>query len=197
MEYTTIELKVPRSAVSALGMSDHEMASDFSRRVAVSLHADGLLSLGKAAEMAGVPYADFMELLRAKKMPLNYSVEDLEEDIRSLREVTVRRTIADPRGTTGKPVIEGAPITVAVILERLGAGESPAEVARSCQGLTEEDVKAALNYAARVLRQDSTLHDPSGLYDDWDDCRVDEAYEQRRVAPDAENESKPGPQNPK
>lgn len=180
MGHVKLELKVPKTVVSALGMSASEMASDFCQRVAVSLHMEGVLSLGKAAEMAGLPYTDFMALLRAKKVPLNYTVEDLAEDIRNLREVTTTRMVGEAKVMREVPVIEGTRTTVAHVLERLAAGESPAEVARAHPGLTEDGVKAALEYAARVLRQGFALRDPLGLYDDWDDRRVDEAYDQGR-----------------
>ncbi len=89
MEYTRVELKVPKTVVSALGVSAPEMANDFPRRIAVSLYAEGALSLGKAAEMAGLPYAEFMNLLRVRKIPLNYTVAELEGDVETLREVNI------------------------------------------------------------------------------------------------------------
>ena len=88
MEYTKLELRMPKTVMSALGISGPEIASDFSRRIALSLYAEGILSLGKAAELAGMPYADFTDLVRAKKVPVNYTVEDLEADVETVREVT-------------------------------------------------------------------------------------------------------------
>ncbi len=88
VEYARVELRVPKTVLAALGQSSPEMVSDFARRIAVSLYAEGILSLGKAAEMAGLPYAEFMDLLRAKRIPLNYTVAELESDIQTLREVT-------------------------------------------------------------------------------------------------------------
>lgn len=82
-----IELKVPKALLSAPGMSSAEIAADFSRRVALSLHADGVLSTGKAAELAGMPYVDFLDLLRSKKVEAGYSLEELEADLATLREL--------------------------------------------------------------------------------------------------------------
>lgn len=87
VEYSKLELRVPKTVVSALSMSGAEMASDFSRRIALSLFAEGILSLGKAAELAGMSYREFFDLARAKKVPLNYTAEDLEADIQTLRGV--------------------------------------------------------------------------------------------------------------
>jgi uncharacterized protein (DUF433 family) len=52
----------------------------------------------------------------------------------------------------GKPVIRGTRITVTLILEKLGAGLSPEAVIADCPRLTQEDLYAALAYAADQLR---------------------------------------------
>lgn len=54
----------------------------------------------------------------------------------------------------GKPVIAGTRITVESILERLAAGESVADLLESHPRLTEDGVRAALAFAAEVLRSD-------------------------------------------
>ena len=41
------------------------------------------VSLGRAAEMAKIPLADFMEGAAKRKIPLNYSVESLESDFKA------------------------------------------------------------------------------------------------------------------
>jgi len=66
----------------------------------------------------------------------------------------------DPDVVLGKPVVVGTRITVEHILERLGAGETVDELLEAHPRLTREGVRAALNYAAGVLRSD-VLH-PTG-----------------------------------
>ena len=51
----------------------------------------------------------------------------------------------------GKPVIKGTRIPVDAIIKRLGGGMSLREILEEYPNLKEEDVKAALEYAARVL----------------------------------------------
>ncbi len=58
----------------------------------------------------------------------------------------------NPQILGGKPVIKGTRIPVYLIVELLAAGMSPKEIVKEYPGLTEEDVKAAAEYAAKVLK---------------------------------------------
>lgn len=60
----------------------------------------------------------------------------------------------DPEIMFGKPVVTGTRVTVQSVVERVAAGESVAQIAESHPLLTEEGVRAAIGYAARVLRLD-------------------------------------------
>ena len=60
--------------------------------------------------------------------------------------------VADPKVMMGKPVVAGTRITVDLILEKLGDGETIEAVLDSHPRLTREGVLAALRYAAQVLR---------------------------------------------
>ena len=55
--------------------------------IAVNLYKEGLISLGKASEIAGVSRWEMFDILAAKKIPLQYYPEDLEEDIETLKKV--------------------------------------------------------------------------------------------------------------
>jgi uncharacterized protein (DUF433 family) len=61
---------------------------------------------------------------------------------------------SSPGVMMGKPVVAGTRITVEVILEKLGAGESVDEVIAAHPRLTKEGVNAALAFAAEALRAD-------------------------------------------
>lgn len=56
----------------------------------------------------------------------------------------------NPRVLGGKPVIKGTRVPVEVILNGLAAGESTSVIC-SEYGVTEEDVRAALAYAADIV----------------------------------------------
>ena len=64
------------------------------------------------------------------------------------------RIVIDSEIMQGKPVIRGTRITVDLILRKLSEGASPADVTDAYPHLTEDDVRAALAYAA-----DTVLHE--------------------------------------
>jgi len=67
------------------------------------------------------------------------------------------RITADPAIMMGKPCIKGTRITVELILRKLGAGHSHAELLQAYPHLTEEDVRAALAFAADFLQNETIL----------------------------------------
>ncbi len=64
----------------------------------------------------------------------------------------VERIEVDPRILGGKPVIKGTRIPVYLIVELLAAGLSPKDIVKEYPQLTEEDVRAAAEYAAKILK---------------------------------------------
>jgi uncharacterized protein (DUF433 family) len=60
--------------------------------------------------------------------------------------------VSDPRVMMGKPVVAGTRITVDLILEKLGTGESIDAVLEAHPRLTRDAVLAALRFAAQALR---------------------------------------------
>lgn len=61
----------------------------------------------------------------------------------------------------GKPVVAGTRITVEVILEKLGAGETMETLLEVHPRLTRESVQAALAFAAQVLKADVIYPSPN------------------------------------
>ena len=58
---------------------------DLKVELAVHLYEEGRLSVGKARELAGMSLWTFRHLLASLKIPVQYSVEDLENDVQTLR----------------------------------------------------------------------------------------------------------------
>ena len=54
----------------------------------------------------------------------------------------------------GKPLIRGTRITVELVLRKLGEGWSVADLLAAYPNLTEDDVRAALAFAADHLQQE-------------------------------------------
>jgi len=69
----------------------------------------------------------------------------------------LRRIEINPKVLGGKPVIKGTRIPVYLIVELLASGMTEKEVLREYPGLRRDDVRAALQYASRVLRQEEVI----------------------------------------
>jgi uncharacterized protein (DUF433 family) len=67
------------------------------------------------------------------------------------------RISSDPAIMVGKPCIKGTRITVELILRELGAGHSFADVLDAYPHLTEEDLRAALAFAADYMQHETVL----------------------------------------
>jgi len=65
--------------------------------------------------------------------------------------------VSDPAVMLGKPCIRGTRLTVELVLEKLGAGESIEQILAAHPRLTREGIMAAVNYALGVLRSDIVL----------------------------------------
>ncbi len=49
---------------------------------AIELYREGKLSLGKAAQLSGLGVREFLYELKRRGIPINYTLEEAEEDIR-------------------------------------------------------------------------------------------------------------------
>ncbi len=67
------------------------------------------------------------------------------------------RIAADPGIMMGEPCIKGTRITVELILRKLGAGRSIADILEAYPQVTEDDVRAALSFAADYLQHETVL----------------------------------------
>jgi len=63
--------------------------------------------------------------------------------------------VSNPKVMMGKPVVAGTRVTVELVLEKLGGGESIEQVLESHPRLTREAILAALRFAAQVLRAET------------------------------------------
>jgi len=67
------------------------------------------------------------------------------------------RIALTPEVMVGKPVIRGTRLTVEYILNLLGHGDTIEDILAEYEGLTVEDVKACLLFAARSLESTDFL----------------------------------------
>ena len=69
------------------------------------------------------------------------------------REDLLTRVVVDPAICGGKPCVKGTRIDIAIILDALAEGLSPAEITDHYPALTSDDVCAAAAYAAELARE--------------------------------------------
>lgn len=77
----SITLDIPENIHEALHVSRAETEKRLKLELAVSLYAQRTLSLGKAAEVAGLGLLDFNDVLAERKIPMHYGEKELAEDI--------------------------------------------------------------------------------------------------------------------
>ena len=63
-----------------------------------------------------------------------------------------KRILIDPGICHGKACIRGTRVMVSVILDNLASGLGSGDIIRSYPSLVEEDIYAALSYAAELAR---------------------------------------------
>ena len=62
------------------------------------------------------------------------------------------RIVTNPEILAGKPIVSGTRISVELILDHLAANWSMAELIENYPGITQEDIWAALAFAADVMQ---------------------------------------------
>jgi len=67
------------------------------------------------------------------------------------------RIEVNPKILGGKPVIKGTRIPIYLILELLSAGYDFKRIIEAYPSLTEEDIKAAVNYAAQIVKNEEAF----------------------------------------
>jgi predicted HTH domain antitoxin len=79
---TTIRFEFPPSAFGALRLSPDEFAREMRIAAAVQWYAQGVVSQGKAAELAGLTRADFLDELYRRRVPAcQVGEEELADEI--------------------------------------------------------------------------------------------------------------------
>mgnify|MGYP000194566748 CR=1 FL=1 len=77
----SVTLEIPDAVSSALRLPPPEIQSRLRLELAVSLYTQQILSLGKAAELAGLSRWELNDLLARRGVPMHYSETELNEDL--------------------------------------------------------------------------------------------------------------------
>ena len=83
----TIAVDLPSDLINIFKIREKDFPSAVLETLSVELYREGIISVGKAAEIAGVSIWEMQEILTKRKIPINFYPEDLEKDIRTLKKV--------------------------------------------------------------------------------------------------------------
>ena len=77
----SIILNIPDSVARGLRLPENEVESRLRMELSVALYAQGILSFGKAAELANVSRFLFADAVTQRGIPRHYTDEELAEDL--------------------------------------------------------------------------------------------------------------------
>ena len=90
-----VKVKVP-SEVAGL-VRPRKLEDELRLLATLELYREGRVSLGKAAEIAGLSLREFLYELRIRRIPLNYDLEELEEDLKVINELLDKKEKGGPK----------------------------------------------------------------------------------------------------
>ena len=84
-ERVSVQLHIPDSVACAIRLPEERMPQELLEELAIALYGQGILSLGKAREMAGMGKYEFGQLLGKRGIPRHYGREEFEDDLKYAR----------------------------------------------------------------------------------------------------------------
>jgi predicted HTH domain antitoxin len=80
----TVRVELPSDLLRAANLEEADLSQEAARLLALELYREEKVSLGRAAELCRTPLASFMDFAAKRGVPpLQYSLEDLEEERRA------------------------------------------------------------------------------------------------------------------
>ena len=79
----SVVFEVPQEVLDSARLTPNQLKTE----LAVSLYAQGRLSLGKARELTDLSLWEFRQLLAARRIPVHYDLNDLQDDLATLKEL--------------------------------------------------------------------------------------------------------------
>ncbi len=81
----TVHLEIPESITSSLRLPEAEMEPRLRCELAIALYTQGILSMGKAAELAELSRFAFSDLIAQRGISRHYTEQDLSQDLQYAR----------------------------------------------------------------------------------------------------------------
>jgi predicted HTH domain antitoxin len=77
----SLTLEIPGDVADALRLPEVEKVQRLRLELSVSLYSQGILGLGKTAQLAGLSRTEMNRVLAERKVPMHYGPEELAEDL--------------------------------------------------------------------------------------------------------------------
>lgn len=77
----TFHLDIPESIAASLRLPVPEVQPRLRTELALALYSQGILSFGKASELAEISRLTFADLVASRNLPRHYTEEDLAQDL--------------------------------------------------------------------------------------------------------------------
>jgi predicted HTH domain antitoxin len=77
----SLRLPIPDSILQAIRLPEQQIEQELVKALAVALYEQGLLSLGKARELAKMDKYEFGKLLGSRNVARHYGPEELADDL--------------------------------------------------------------------------------------------------------------------
>ena len=80
----TVEIKISDELLRVANVPQERSSEEVAKLLALELYRERAVSLGKAAELAGVSTAEFMQFAGEREVVLDFDLENLERDRQTL-----------------------------------------------------------------------------------------------------------------
>jgi predicted HTH domain antitoxin len=86
-QMNTVRVELAEELFTLAKVGEGTPSRSASKLIALELFRENRVSLGKAAELAGIPVEEFMEFSAERQVPLHYTAADLAADQATAREL--------------------------------------------------------------------------------------------------------------
>lgn len=89
MSMASVNLELPADLISAAKLDCGNISEEAAKLIALELFREGIVSLGRAAELSATPLAVFMDFAAVHGVPpLSYGAQDLADDRQTLAKLS-------------------------------------------------------------------------------------------------------------
>jgi len=82
-----VSIDLPEECLKALKLPAEEIPSRLNRELAIRLYSKGLLSFGKARQLARMTRREFHDVLGDEGIIRRYDVDELKDDLKTLEDL--------------------------------------------------------------------------------------------------------------